>query len=346
MAMFLAVLGGAAVVEIHRALSGPGRDVHQLRKREEELRVHLQEVQQELEKAKKSRDLSEDEKAQLELLNMQLKEDGERLGREKKELENAHEDLQVRVARVEERERLLEQCAESLKLENSMLIQQFERLKVKHEQETSAFEEQMKNLQQQVGTALKSFVNGKFNVKQLQEELKALGVEFSCPEGKTLQLAELEKAGTEKERKHALNKLELKVENGWLENIRLTSSPARATKLFLSGSKLEPAAPSRDVNIPASLEANQKSKNIASHAVVEGTSGDDMIAAVHVGNTAAGPEQEAKAVGKKGFSLRMKKATKKPALENKKEKFKSQDQFSTTNEHLSEDRALIADVRY
>ena len=308
MAMFLAVLGGAAVVEIHRALSGPGRDVHQLRKREEELRLQLQEVQQELEKARKSRDLSEDEKAQLELINMQLKEDGERLEREKKELEHAHEDLQVRAARVEEREKLLEQCTESLKLENSMLIQQFERLKVKHEQETAAFEEQMKKLQQQVGTALKSFVTGEFDVKQLQDELKSLGVEFSCPEGKTLQLSELEKAGTEKERKHALNKLELKVENGWLENIRLTSSPARATKLFLSGSKLEPAAPSRDLNLPASLETTQKSKSIASHAVVEGASGDDMIAAVHVEN-AAGPEQEAKAVGKKGFSLRMKKVS-------------------------------------
>jgi len=308
MAMFLAVLGGAAVVEIHRALSGPGRDVHLLRKREEELRAQLQEVHQELEKARKSRELSEDEKAQLELINIQLKEDGERLEREKKELEQEHEDLKARAARVEERERLLEQCAESLKLENSMLIQQFERLKVKHEQETSAFEEQMKNLQQHVGTALKSFVNGEFNVKQLQDELKALGVEFSCPEGKTLQLADLEKAGTEKERKLALNKLELKVENGWLENIRLTSSPARATKLFLSGSKLEPAAPSRDLQLPASLEASQKSKNIASHAVIEGASGDDMIAAVHVENT-AGPEQESRSVGKKGFSLRMKKVS-------------------------------------
>jgi len=39
-------------------------------------------------------------------------------------------------------------------------------------------------------------------------------------------------------------------------------------------------------------------------------------------------------------------ATKKPTIETKKEKVKIQDHIFTANEHLNEDRALIADAGY
>lgn len=200
MALFLAVLGGAAAVEIHRAISGPGKSIHELRKREEQLRSQLLEIQGELEKAKSMRDLTEKEKKQLEDINAQLMKDSEELRREKEELEQSNEELQARSARIAEREKLLEQCAESLKLENSMLIQQFEKLKIKHEEETTEFESQMKKLQKEVSMVLKKFTSGECGVKKMQEELRSLGVDFACPQGKTLQLADLEKANTTQER--------------------------------------------------------------------------------------------------------------------------------------------------
>jgi hypothetical protein len=43
MALFLAVLGGAAVVEVHRAITGGGnKDLHALKLREETLRRQLE----------------------------------------------------------------------------------------------------------------------------------------------------------------------------------------------------------------------------------------------------------------------------------------------------------------
>jgi len=41
MALFLVVLGGAAVVEVHRAITGGNKDVKALKQREESLRRQL-----------------------------------------------------------------------------------------------------------------------------------------------------------------------------------------------------------------------------------------------------------------------------------------------------------------
>lgn len=42
MALYLAVLGGVAVVEVHRAITGGSKDVEMLKKREDVLRKQLQ----------------------------------------------------------------------------------------------------------------------------------------------------------------------------------------------------------------------------------------------------------------------------------------------------------------
>lgn len=42
MALYLAVLGGVAVVEVHRAITGGSKDVNELRQREDILRKQLQ----------------------------------------------------------------------------------------------------------------------------------------------------------------------------------------------------------------------------------------------------------------------------------------------------------------
>ena len=281
MALFLAVLGGAAAVEIHRAITGPTnahgkgkKNIELLKQRERELKQQLQEIQQELEKSKEMKDISDAERERLEALCASLKEDLSRAEMEHSAVSSRAQELEDTVKRIQEREEILERCVESLKLENSMLIQQFERLKMKHEEETAAFEQQMKELQKRVSDVLNSFAHGKINVKDMNEALQRLGVEFVCPEGQTLAIVNesLEKAVTVKERKNAVQKLDIRIDEKnpmWIQNIHLTSSPTRAAKLFLGGQQIA----TRDIAL--SMEKKQTSN------VTEISSHDDTIAAVH-----------------------------------------------------------------
>lgn len=95
----------------------------------------------------------------------------------------------------------------------------------------------------------------------------------------------------------ALKNLELKVDTSWLEQIHLTASPTRATKLFLSGSTSIPATRCT----VSSKEASVEKKSISSHAV---ESEGDMIAAVH---TTEGENQTSMHEQQKGFAYRAKK---------------------------------------
>jgi len=285
MALFLAVLGGAAAVEIHRAITGPmnahgkgKKNIELLKQRERELKQQLQEIQQELEKSKEMKDISDAERVKLESLCASLKEDLNRAEQEHSAVSSKAQDLEDTVKRIQEREEILERCVESLKMENSMLIQQFERLKMKHEEETAAFEQQMKELQKKVSEVLHAFAHGKINVKDMNEALQRLGVEFVCPEGQTLAIVNesLEKAVTVKQRKNAVQKLDIKIDEKnpmWIQNIHLTSSPTRAAKLFLGAQQIA----TRDIS--SSMEKKQASN------VGEVSSNDDTIAAVHDSST-------------------------------------------------------------
>lgn len=96
---------------------------------------------------------------------------------------------------------MLEQCTESLKLENSILIQQFEKLKIKHEQESVAFEEKLKNLKNQVGTTLQKFTAGEIDAKQLIKFLSEMGVQLQCTEEDMTRLERVAlKTATEEQR--------------------------------------------------------------------------------------------------------------------------------------------------
>eukprot|EP00889_Picochlorum_renovo_P004120 jgi/Picre1/31150/NNA_006504.t1 len=221
MALFLAVLGGAAVVEIHRAITGPqgavgGRKaIRALKRREEELKQQLEQVQHELEESASRREMSEAERETLERVCSELKDSLATMEKEKEAVSEKNTELEATVQRIEEREKILQQCVESLQLENSMLIQQFERLKVKYEEETAGFENSLKELQRMCHRC--------------------------CKKGQTVVMKELEKAQTEQERKVAVEGLELKIDEKsdvWMDNIRLNSSPARAAKIFLGAQQL------------------------------------------------------------------------------------------------------------
>lgn len=267
MALFLAVLGGAAVVEIHRAITGPqgavgGRKaIRALKRREEELKQQLEQVQHELEESASRREMSEAERETLEGVCSDLKDSLARMERGKEAMSEKTNDLEMTVQRIQEREKILQQCVESLQLENSMLIQQFERLKVKYEEETAGFESSLKELQKNVSSVLQKFTQGVIDAVALGEELHRLGVEFACPEGQTVVMEELEKAQTEKERKVAVEGLELKIDeksNVWMDNIRLNSSPARAAKIFLGAQRLSSAE--SDDTIAAVHDSNAERK--------------------------------------------------------------------------------------
>lgn len=84
----------------------------------------MQGIQKELQDARQQRDLTEQEAAQLASVNSRLQADNAELAQATGALRAENEELIQRTDRLLDRQQLLEQCAESLKLENGNLIQQ------------------------------------------------------------------------------------------------------------------------------------------------------------------------------------------------------------------------------
>jgi hypothetical protein len=83
-----------------------------------------QELKQELEAVRETRELTDQEAAALVAVKERLQAENEALANEARALRENNEELMKRTDRLLERQQVLEQCAESLKLENSNLIQQ------------------------------------------------------------------------------------------------------------------------------------------------------------------------------------------------------------------------------
>lgn len=84
----------------------------------------MQGIQKELQEARQQRELTEQEAAQLSSINSRLQADNAELAQATGALRAENEELIQRTDRLLDRQQLLEQCAESLKLENGNLIQQ------------------------------------------------------------------------------------------------------------------------------------------------------------------------------------------------------------------------------
>lgn len=250
MALILGMLGGAAVVEIHRAITGNGNKakgasflnqkkkqqemlsvIDALKAREKELEQSIRNLEEEVEGHAHRNELSEAERNRVERVCAQLREQLAEAEAQYRDVCKKYQELEERNAKTQEREEVLEGCVESLKAENSMLISQFERLKVKHEEETAAFEIQLKTLQQNVSKVLTKYIENSISVKGMSEELNRLGVEFACPQ----EVEVMAKAVTVTERKAAVGQLQLQVDQtSFFNQIHLTSSPTRAAQLFFS----------------------------------------------------------------------------------------------------------------
>lgn len=158
-------------------------------------------IQRELQTAKEARELTSEEAANLAAINQQLQQDKDVLAQESSALKAENEELVERAERLLERQQLLESCTESLKLENGLLIQQFDRLKLKYEHESSAFQAQLADLKERVSTSLQRFTAGDITAQQLIAFLADMGVELRCPEAQVAQLPQrLAQATNEEER--------------------------------------------------------------------------------------------------------------------------------------------------
>jgi len=287
MALILGMLGGAAVVEIHRAISGNNNKgatvlnqkkkqqemlsvIDGLKNREKELQQAIRDLEQEIEGYANNSELSEAERKRLERVCLQLKEQLAEAETKHRDLCRKYKDLEEMNKAIQEREEVLEGGVESLKAENSMLISQFERLKVKHEEETASFEMQLKALQENVSSILTRYVENTISVKEMSEELNRLGVAFSCSKEAEV----MAKASTATERKQVVGQLQLQVDqNSFFNQMHLTSSPTRAARLFFSSSNVARQDDNaRDVGSTLPTKVNSMTENDVEI---------DTIAAVH-----------------------------------------------------------------
>ncbi|PRW60840.1 peptidase M23 [Chlorella sorokiniana] len=236
--LFLVAIGGAVVLEVHRALQHNGNaDVQELRKKEAELRRQLQDIQRDLKAAQQQRELTESEAAQLAAINQRLSAENASLAATADSLKAENQDLAARSASLLEQQAALEAAAEGLKLENSALIQQFDRLKLRFEAESASFQEQLSELKEAVGGALSRFTQGEIDADQLVAFLSSMGVELR---GRREDLAslpdQLNSARSTEERLKLLDRVEVEVSEGWLQQMRLaTAEPERAARLLMAG---------------------------------------------------------------------------------------------------------------
>ncbi|KAL4421906.1 hypothetical protein ABPG77_005190 [Micractinium sp. CCAP 211/92] len=243
--LFLVVLGGAAVLEVHRALHHGGNgDVKALRERESALRKQLQDIQRELRATQQQRELTEAEAAQLAAVNTRLTAENATLASTTAHLTAENAELAARAESLAEKQASLEAAAEGLRLENTALLGQFDRLKLRHEEEAAGWAEQLAELKATVSGALSRFACGEISADQLVAFLAQMGVELRGRKEDLATLPEqLNSARSTEERIKLLDNVQVEVGEGWLQQMRLiTAEPERAARLLAAGQAAARAA--------------------------------------------------------------------------------------------------------
>ncbi|KAL4437448.1 hypothetical protein ABPG75_004587 [Micractinium tetrahymenae] len=245
--LFLVVLGGAAVLEVHRALHHSGNgDVKVLKEREAGLRKQLQDIQRELRATQQQRELTEAEAAQLAAVNTRLSAENATLAATAASLTAENAELAARADSLAEKQAVLEAAAEGLRLENTALLGQFDRLKLRHEEEAAGWAEQVAELKAAVSGALSRFACGEISADQLVAFLSQMGVELRGRKEDLATLPEqLNSARSTEERIKLLDSVQVEVGEGWLQHMRLiTAEPERAARLLAAGQAAARAGPS------------------------------------------------------------------------------------------------------
>lgn len=260
MALFLGLLGGAAAVEIHRAVTKnfdenrrEKRDsdadtitalkadrvsmvalIEALKRKEAGLSATIKAVEEELEGTEKK---SKAEIARLNRVCAQLKEQLEVAESQHRQVTAAYNDVKNELKAEATAHEELKSLHASLLEENSMLISQFEKLKTKHDEETAVLHRQIAALQDNVSSILTEYVYATdVTMENLVQKLGEIGVQMA--EKDRLRLEEGLKAKRGKERAKVVQGLEVVVDEeglGFMDMVRCAGSPTRAARLFFKG---------------------------------------------------------------------------------------------------------------
>lgn len=176
---FLAVLGGAAAVEIKNAITGDN-DVKQLKRRENELKSKLQVGCCSI--LLSSQTCSQDAEQQLHQERHKLKDviaAKEKLARERTRLEKETRDLSDDRRRLAESEAQLRRQEATLQAANDRLAKDKEALAKQLEELKIKQEAALQRLRAQVGSVIERFAAGSINSQSLLAQLRDLGVELT-----------------------------------------------------------------------------------------------------------------------------------------------------------------------
>lgn len=180
---FLAVLGGAAAVEIKNAITGDN-DVKQLKRREHDLRSKLQvRVTSILFSSSTTYPPPpQDAEQQLHQERHKLKDvlaAKEKLARERTKLEQETRDLSDDRRRLAESEAQLRRQEATLQAANDRLVKDKDALAKQLEELRIKQEAALQRLRAQVGSVIERFATGNINSQSLLLQLRDLGVELT-----------------------------------------------------------------------------------------------------------------------------------------------------------------------
>ncbi|KAL0049565.1 hypothetical protein WJX82_004917 [Trebouxia sp. C0006] len=182
MAFVLAVLGGAAAVEIskllHKDKHSP-KDLEDLEEKEHELRLLVKELEEELQDERKAHQVNSKRVQELSATAEQLEHVKSELEQESATLRTDKAQLLQRTETLVQQQAELRQTSEGLRVENTSLTQQVNRLKIVNQEAVSTFADHLKRLKVRVVGSFEQFSQGFLDSHGLLDTLKDLGMEVN-----------------------------------------------------------------------------------------------------------------------------------------------------------------------
>ncbi|KDD76610.1 hypothetical protein H632_c162p0, partial [Helicosporidium sp. ATCC 50920] len=226
--LFLVVLGGAAILEAHRAYNqNSSEDISDLKAKQDAIIKQLETTQKDLQAARQAREEVCSELAALSVRHEALSQSNAELSAHASHLAEEKAVLEARNEALLERQDSLERCAEGLRAENGLLTVQFARLKARAEEERAEAESSLRSLKERVAEAVDAFSSGELSGGALVERLRDWGVEVRSADG----LAALDSARSREERVEALGGLQVTMGDDWVANLQ-GMDDSRAARLM------------------------------------------------------------------------------------------------------------------
>ncbi|KAL3145003.1 hypothetical protein ABBQ32_003505 [Trebouxia sp. C0010 RCD-2024] len=182
MAFVLAVLGGAAAVEIskllHKDKHSP-KDIRSLVQREHKLQQLLQDLEEELRDEREAHQTDSKRVQDLNFAASQLRKVKGELEQESAALKADKAQLLQRTEALVQQQAELRQSSDVLAKENTTLTQQVNRLKIVNQEAVNTFAEHLKRIKVRVVESFEQFSEGALDSIGLLDTLKDLGMEVN-----------------------------------------------------------------------------------------------------------------------------------------------------------------------